>query len=154
MIASRIHFQEGTPLFSFLWFSSPEGLSYGLLKIHKINNPFTVIVSSINTALYSFAKFLQKIIFDNLPTVVGHVNNSFELCRTLSGSKIDGNQVFISYDITSLFTNIPLDLAMKGLEKRWAYIDCSTKIPKSEFMMAVKFALLSTYFTFNNTIYK
>jgi len=41
---------------------------------------------------------------------------------------------------------------MKGLEKK-IYIG-STKIPKSEFMMAVKFVLSSIYFTYNNTIYK
>jgi len=93
----------------FLHLCSSDSLlskAYGLPKIHKINNPFTVIVSSVNIALYSFAKFLQKIISDNLPTVVSHVNNSFELCRTLLGSKIDGNQVLVSFNVTSLFTNV------------------------------------------------
>jgi len=49
----------------FLYLRSSNSLlpkAYGLPKIHKINNPFRVIVSSVNTALYSFAKFLQKII--------------------------------------------------------------------------------------------
>jgi len=36
--------------------------AYGLPKIHKENAPLRIIVSSINTALYPLAKFLNKIL--------------------------------------------------------------------------------------------
>jgi len=38
--------------------------AYGLPKIHKVNYPLRIIVSSINTALYLLASFLHKIIFN------------------------------------------------------------------------------------------
>jgi len=128
--------------------------AYGLPKIHKANVPLRIIVSSINTTLYSFAKFLQKIITYNSPISSSHVSNSFDLYRTLSGSKIDNNHILVSFDVVSLFTNVPLDLALHSIEKRWIHIEHSTKITKNEFLTAVRFVILSTYFTFNDIIYK
>jgi len=62
--------------------------------------------------------------------------------------------VLLSLDVTALFTNVPLNLAMNGISNRWARIEQFTDIPKNEFLMAVKLVLSSTYFTFNNIIYK
>jgi len=60
----------------------------------------------------------------------------------------------ISLDATSLFTNIPLDLAIKSVSSRWTYIQHNTKIPKNEFISTIEFILSSTFFTFNNIIYQ
>jgi len=57
-------------------------------------------------------------------------------------------------DVISLFTNIPLNLAFESVSNRWAYISKGTKIPKTEFINAIKIILDSTYFRFNNMIYK
>jgi len=92
--------------------------AYYLFKIHKANCPFRIIISSVNTALYSFAKFLKKIISDNLPLTSSHVNSSFELYNFLCGLKLDNNDVLVSFDVISLFTNVPLDFALEGLNKR------------------------------------
>jgi len=43
---------------------------------------------------------------------------------------------------------------MDGISNRWVYIKPHTNIPKNEFLMAIKFVLSSTFFTFNNIIYK
>jgi len=53
--------------------------AYGLPKLHKVNVPLRIIVSSINTTLYSLAKFLNKIISDNIPHTEYQAKNSFEL---------------------------------------------------------------------------
>jgi len=55
----------------------------------------------------------------------------------------------ISFDIISLFTNIPISLALEGLTKRWDEIKKGTSIPINEFMEGVKMILDSTVFTFN-----
>ena len=67
---------------------------------------------------------------------------------------IDKTEIMVSLDVTSLFTNMPLDVALDGLVGRWDSIKSVTNIPKSEFINAVKFVLTSTYFTFNGIIYK
>jgi len=55
--------------------------------------------------------------------------------------------------VVSLFTNVPLDLAIKNIDKRWESIKRFTKIIKNEFIAAINF-VLSTYFTFISKIYK
>jgi len=128
--------------------------AYGFPKIHKKNTPFRIIVSSVNTALYSLASFLHRIISDSLQHMNGHTTNSFKIYNSLSGKTIGDTDVLLSLDVTSLFTNVPLDLAMDGIDNRWVHIKQYTNILKNEFLMAIKFVLSSTYFTFNNLIYK
>jgi len=128
--------------------------AYGLPKLHKVNVPLRLIVSSINTSLYPIAKFLNKIISDSIPHTDYQAKNSFDLCKALSNKNIPTAHSLFSLDVVSLFTNVPLNLALDGIGKRWEYIQQSTKISKEDFMVSVEFVLSSTYFTFGNRIYK
>jgi len=56
--------------------------------------------------------------------------------------------------VVLLFTNIPIDLAIKSVTNRWNFISTSCDIPKNEFLDAVRFVLESTFFSFDNQIYK
>lgn len=60
----------------------------------------------------------------------------------------------ISLDVISLFTNVPINMAIKSLKKRWYHIKNNTNIPKKAFLSAVSFVLSSTVFLFNNRFYK
>ena len=64
------------------------------------------------------------------------------------------NYVLISLDVSSLFTNVPHELVLEGLKKRFHQVVVSTNIPEFEFIACVKFLLNSTYFTFNNKLYE
>jgi len=128
--------------------------AYGLPKVHKVGTPFRIIVSSINTTLNSFADYLQRILHKCLPPAQSHVKNSFELFNTLLGKKIPENHLLLSLDVKSLFTNIPSELVIEAIKNRWTYIEKVTKITKKEFIIAVKFILDSTFFTFDEVTYK
>jgi len=123
-------------------------MAYGLPKIHKENIPFRIIISSVNTALYPIAKFIHKIFMDSLIFDNSHVSNSFELMKSFSNKKLNTSEVLISLDVIALFTNIPPDLAMDNITKRWELIEKNTTIPFDEFISTIKFILSSTYFTF------
>jgi len=140
----------------FSLFSSDSGLpkAYGLPKIHKNNYPFRIIVSSINTALYPLASFLHKTISVSLTHDKKTVKNSFELYKALSGTKINDTHLLISLDAVSLFTNVPQDLAINSIVKRWSLIEQKTNIPKDEFLGAIELILSSTFFIFNKKIYR
>jgi len=140
----------------FSLFSSDSVLpkAYGLLKIHKKNFPFRIIVSSINTALYALASYLQSIITSSLTLDNKQVKNSFELYKALSGTELCNTYELISLDVVSLFTNIPQDLAINSIFNRWTLIKEETYIPKEEFIEAIKLILSSTYFVFNKKIYR
>jgi hypothetical protein len=130
--------------------------AYGLPKIHKqqFPPPFRIIVSSINTALYFLASYLQDIIMTSIPEPKSHINNSFDLYKVLNGKHIEENEVLFSLDVASLFTNIPIELAIRGVLNRWNFIALNTRIPKEEFVGALEFVLTSTFFMFDGTIYK
>jgi len=128
--------------------------AYRLPKIHKNNTPFRLIVSFVNTALYSLASFLHDIIKNSLKNTREPTMNSFEVYNRLSGLQISDSDVLVSFDVVSLYTNVPLDLAMNSLSERWTYIQGYTLISRNEFLSAVRFVLTSTYFLFNKNIYK
>jgi len=89
------------------------------------------------------------------PSPASHIHNSFDLYKSLFNLKIPESHSLISLDVVSLFTNVPLGLAIDGVSKRWTHITKNTKLPQKEFLEAVKFVLISTYFTFNNsTVYR
>jgi len=82
------------------------------------------------------------------------VRNSFELVDALSNKIIPESYILCSFDVVSLFTNIPLDLAIDSITKRWEYLERATKITKVEFITAINFILSSTFFKFNEKIYQ
>jgi len=100
------------------------------------------------------ALYLQAVLTSSLTQDDKQVKNSFELYKTLSGKKISDTHMLISLDVVSLFTNIPQDLAINSILKRWALIKLKTNIPKDEFLEAIKLTLSSTYFVFNKKIYR
>jgi len=80
--------------------------AYGLPKIHKQDCTFRIIISSIDSPLYSLALFLHRIISGNIPKPFSHIKDSFQLVKKLTNLYIDDNYALISLDATSLFTNI------------------------------------------------
>lgn len=128
--------------------------AYGLPKVHKVNHPLRIIVSFINTPLYDLATFIHDIIHKSIPSPKSQVINSFHLIERLHNVKVEKDLELVSLDVISLFTNIPHNLAIDGIKKRWNFISVNTNIPLDEFIMALNLIFNSSYFTFNNTIYK
>lgn len=128
--------------------------AYGLPKVHKPGCPFRLIVSSVNSPLYNLASFLHCIMFKSFPTALSHVSNSFELVKRLSDKNINSDFRLISLDVVSLFTNVPIEMAIDSVSVRWDHISLNCNISKSEFIIAVRMILDSTFFIFNGVIYK
>jgi hypothetical protein len=128
--------------------------AYGLPKMHKEGYPLRVIVSSVNSPLYSIAKYIHKVLNNSLPLARSFIKSSFDLYDRLVNKKIDDNNILISLDVVSLFTNVPVELAITAVNNRWSYIEKNTNIPKDEFVNMVNFILTSTYFSFEGEFYK
>jgi len=128
--------------------------AYGLPKIHKNGCPLRIIVSSIDSPLHSLSNFLHKILINAVEVPSSHIKNSFELVNKLSNTTLKPNYTVISLDVVSLFTNIPMQLAVNSILKRWDRISNSTKITQEEFVNGIKLIINSTFFTFDNRVYK
>ena len=85
---------------------------YGLCKVHKFNPvrrdipTFRPILSAIGTSTYNLAKFFVPILKEY--TINEYtVRDSFSFCNEIR--KQDSSFYMASFDIQSLFTDIPLD---------------------------------------------
>jgi len=128
--------------------------AYGLPKIHKAGYPLRIIVSSTGSPLYSLAIFLHKILTKSLPSHFSQINNSLQLIDKLSGLHIPDDHCLASFDVVSLFTNVPIDMILQIIGEKWNFIEAHTNLPLDEFILSIKFVLESTYFIFNKKVYK
>ena len=83
------------------------GTLYGLPKVHKANNPLRPILSAIGTTGYNLAKFLLPFL---APLTVNSytVKDSFSFVEEITTIQNSEEYIMASFDVTSLFTNIPL----------------------------------------------
>jgi len=128
--------------------------AYGLPKIHKTGHPLRIIISSVGSPLHNLANFLHKILVNSLPPHFSQIRNSSQLIEKLSNIHIPSECCLASFDVVSLFTNVPTDMVLEIIKEKWCHIQLHTNLPQQEFVLAIKFVLESTFFLFNNRIYK
>ena len=120
--------------------------AYGLPKIHKEGITLRPIIFSINSPVH----FLAKILNSNLSSVLkkpdSHIDNSFQLLDMISNINIPPNYMLLSLDVTSLFTNVPCQLVINSLDKRYSQINNHSKIPFVHIIELVKFLFDNTFF--------
>ena len=83
------------------------GIMYGLPKVHKHGCPLHLILSALLTFNYRLAKFFVPILTP-ITTNVFTVKDSFSFATEISNFTHNGC-VMASFEIKSLFTNIPLN---------------------------------------------
>ena len=105
---------------------------YGSAKVHKIVTDglpsFRPILSAIGTPTYKLATFLVPIL-EPLTTNEYTIKDSFTFAEELQS--FDSKLVMASFDIESLFTNIPLqetiDLCVENLFQDRTHVDNLSK---------------------------
>ncbi|CAF4522653.1 unnamed protein product [Rotaria magnacalcarata] len=85
------------------------GRLYGLLKIHKENVPLRPVLSSIGTFNYGLAKALSQI----LSTIIekkSMMRDSFDFVKEVRTLSKDFSKYrMVSFDVSSLYTNVPIN---------------------------------------------
>lgn len=127
---------------------------YGLPKLHKNGVPMRPIVSCVQSPLSKLAKFLKNILNNIVNKSNSYIKDSWHFKEKIKNVEIPENYKIISLDVVSLYTNIPIELALKLIEGKWGEIKKFTDIPLDEFQKAISLTLNSTYFSFKNTFYK
>ena len=85
---------------------------YGLPKIHKAGVPLRPIISSRGSATYESAKELAKIIKPLVGRSPHHVQNNKDFLESIRNIKLQPEECIMSYDVSALFTSIPIDPAI------------------------------------------
>ena len=129
---------------------------YGLPKTHKLNDnnrklKLRPIVSAIGSYNYHLADYLSKklspYIEDKYTT-----KDTFSFVKELSSKRSD-DTFLISYDVTSLFTNIPLQETLDIAVDKILRNEPDLKINKKELKQLFIFATSQSHFIFNGKIY-
>ena len=132
--------------------SSP-GVLYGLPKTHKQGKlTFRPILSAIGTFNYNLAKFFVPLL-DPLTKNDYTVRNSYEFVTEISEIKL--NQcVMASFDVVSLFTQIPLDETIEIVcDSLFKDNKNFKKFTKPQFKELLNFAVKDSPFFFNEKLY-
>ena len=136
------------------------GRAHGLPKTHKkFENlpPFRPIVDTTNTPYYGIAKFLANLL-NPLTLNDFTVKDSFDAANKIQQipkELFDSGYKFVSFDVISLFTNVPLaktiDIILKCV---YSENLVTTNLTKRLIKKLLKDACSETVFTFNDKIYK
>ena len=126
---------------------------YGLPKIHKADIPMRPILSAIGTINYELARFLVSVLSPFTKSEYS-VSHSFEFAKEISTSS-STNSVMASFDVTSLFTNIPLNETISiCLELLYNNRDDPPAIKRADMEVLLNLAAKESVFLFNGDIYK
>ncbi|XP_076045760.1 uncharacterized protein LOC143028003 [Oratosquilla oratoria] len=129
---------------------------YGLPKVHKENIPLRPIVAFRNSPTYHLASYLAKLLRPLVTDSPHMLQNSADFIERIKGLNLRSGDVLVSFDVQSMFTSIPRDLAKSALksamEDNRGFLD-NQKLSVSELMRLISLCLDSTYFRFRDHTY-
>ena len=132
-------------------------LLYGLPKVHKPGTPLRPIVSFINSPTYQLSKHLVFILSPLVGKSDSHVRNSAEFASFITGQRLPSGTVLVSFDVVSLFTNVPVDLAVKVAHERLS-VDTSlverTALSADQVANLLRFCLDATFLAYRGELYQ
>ena len=128
---------------------------YGLPKVHKEGCPMRPICSAIGTTTYQLSKFVANIIkpastnkFDT------DLKDSFQFLNHLEGFNLN-NYFMVSYDVRSLFTNVPLKetirITMDRLYRSHRIVPPT--MPENVLKHLLELCVQDNVFVFNGEVY-
>ena len=132
---------------------------YGLPKIHKPGTPLRPILSMVGSFNHSLARYLCKLLtpLQSAPSIC---KDSFSLSKYIRSSDLH-KAYLVSFDIQSLFTNIPVDETidiilnklfpskLPGCAKNYTY----KGFKRLDFKRALEWCLKDNTFIFNGKFY-
>ncbi|XP_053335750.1 uncharacterized protein LOC128508432 [Clarias gariepinus] len=130
---------------------------YGLPKIHKDNYPLRPIVSSINSVTYNIAKYLATVLAPLVGNTPYHVNNSMDFVDKIRGLSLQGDETMVSYDVTSLFTCVPIVLVVETVRSRLSHdpmLRERTQLNPDQVSTLLELCLNTTYFKYKDVFYR
>ena len=136
------------------------GRAHALPKIHKVFDnlpPFRPIVDCMGTVYSKLGKYLSELLYP-LSINEHSVKDSFDMAsaiKSIPKSLIEEGYVFVSFDVTSLFTNVPLMKTVDIILDRVYNMELiSTDMQKRTLKKLILDTCTKTVFSFNGVLYK
>ena len=141
--------------------ASRPGRFYGTAKLHKLQNgctdvnqlPVRPIISNIGTATYKTSKYLAKLLAP-LTKSKYSISSTKEFIAYTKNLKVGENQEMVSFDVSNLFTNVPLDFTIDlVLKKVYSKKMIKTKLKREELKELLQVCTKEMHFTFDGKTY-
>jgi len=91
---------------------------YCLPKIHKKGTPLRPIVDYTGSIGYNTSRMLADILAPLVGKTECHVKNSGHLKEMLADLHLADDEMLVSHDVVSLFTNIPIEAALEVIKDK------------------------------------
>ncbi|XP_064481243.1 uncharacterized protein LOC135394433 isoform X2 [Ornithodoros turicata] len=130
---------------------------YGLPKVHKPECPLRPIVSFIGSPTYKLSKYLVELISPVTSNNNMTVRNSREFVQLVRDQVIDEEDIMVSFDVVSLFTNVPVATVVEVAETRLhndSSLPSRTSLTVEDIIILLRFCLKQSYFTFKGRVYQ
>ena len=138
--------------------NSPGARFYGLPKIHKNNMPMNPTVSACGTATYNTAKSITNILQNYCGKTSSFVKDSIDFIKKIEYLSINPEEeTLVSFDVSALFTCIPIPVALQVINSKISTCTNFTnicKIPTEKLIKLLEFTLTNCIFCFNTKFYK
>ena len=116
------------------------------------------IVSATGTYNYALAKWLDEKL---KPLSVNRytISDTFSFAEEIQNLVIDGDEILVSFDVTSLFTNVPLQetieiIAEKAFVDNWFNVTHNLNITKPDLVQLLEVATMNQLFQFDGKLYE
>ena len=132
---------------------------YGLIKIHKAGYPLRPRVSSINAVTYELARFVAGIISSLVGQTEHHITNTQVFVEKIHDLKLEPDESIVSFDVSALFTSIPVKEALEVVRELLERDDSWTSgeaenLETEDVIQLLSFCLSTTYFVFREKFYQ
>jgi len=77
-----------------------------------------ILLSLIGSPTYSLSKKIINILAPLVGNTEFHVRNSSDFVESITNLRLEVDEILVSFDVVSLFTNIPTTLAVEIAKKR------------------------------------
>ena len=130
---------------------------YGLPKVHKENVPLRPIVSFCTSPTYSLSRYLATLLSPLVGGSSSHVRNSRDFVSFMLLQQLQPGEILVSFDVVSLFTRIPITLALQIARKRLEEDDSladRTPLSIDNIISLLDLCLNATFFMFRRITYQ
>ena len=124
---------------------------YCTLKIHKRDNHLRPIVDYTESIGYTVPISLADLLVLIVGKTSHHIKNLKRLANEMASIMIEQDEMFLSHDVVSLFTNTPINKTLHIIKKQLeadANLKLQTNLNVDEIMELLKFIITTTYFSF------
>lgn len=128
---------------------------YGLPKLHKQGYPLRPITSTTNSPGARLSTYITQILTTVFGTDELHIKNSEEVRGTLDAIRIESDDILASFDVVSMFTNIPLEKPLELIRRKWREVKIGFRMEPDFLTEILRFLLIDcATFTYKEQTYQ